>query len=156
LASNQVRIELRHADYPETALRLAIAEQDGLLVACAEEPGWLCRLTPAEVWTLDQAITGMYKLAGIDLVRAPARPLPERNGAVANEPFDGHRGGLPAPGSNGAAEADGGVLAFRKLALPWTQWVDWWRRDRGGEPVPPPLAVLPASLRSEPGASATG
>ena len=41
LAGNQVRIELRHADYPQTPLRLAVAEQDGLLLrAWRSGAGW--------------------------------------------------------------------------------------------------------------------
>jgi hypothetical protein len=114
LASNQVRLELKHADYPLTPLRLAIAEQDGLLVARVEQAGWLSRLAPPEARTLDQAVAGMYKLAGVDLVREPG------------------------------AAADDGVVVFRRVPLSWAQWVDWWRHDRAGEPLPPPVVVLPA------------
>ena len=135
LASNQVRVELRHADYPETPLRLAIAEENGLLVASVEDPGWLCRLTPPERRTLDQAIAGMYKLAGVDLVRKPVKATP----AVEGIPL-GLVDGRPA--RDGAAE-DGPAIVFRRVTLPWAQWVDWWRRDRVGEPLPPPVSVLP-------------
>ncbi|HKI36833.1 MAG TPA: hypothetical protein VKA46_33585 [Gemmataceae bacterium] len=142
LASNQVRFELRHADYPATPLRLAIAEQDGLLVADVEEPGWLSRLTPPETRTLDQAIAGMYKLAGVDLVRrpveAPAEPVPP----VADEvPEHCTRRPLPAASANGSA--DGQAIVFGGVTIPWAQWVDWWHRDRLGEPPPPPVSVLP-------------
>jgi hypothetical protein len=155
LASNQVRIGLHHADYPETLLRLAIAEQDGVLTARVEERGWLVHLTPAETRTLDQAIAGMYKLAGVDVVSeqadAPA-PAPKST-AIATEP-------MPAPATaNGAVAAESTFGGFRRVPLTWAQWVDWWRRDRAGEPLPPPVPVLPAvangaELTSQPPAGA--
>jgi hypothetical protein len=136
LATNQVRIELRHADYPDAPLRLAIAEENGLLVASVEETGWLCRLTAPEAHTLDQAITGLYKLAGVDLVRKPAEPPADEGISLALD------GAAPAPAVNGAATG-GRAILFRRVALPWAQWVEWWRRDRAGEPPAPPVAVLP-------------
>jgi hypothetical protein len=136
-------------------LRLAIAEQDGVLTARVEERGWLGHLTPAETRTLDQAIAGMYKLAGVDVVseqaEAPA-PAPEST-AAAMEP-------VPAPASaNGVAGGESTVGGFRRVPLTWAQWVDWWRRDRAGEPLPPPVPVLPAvangaELTSQPPAGA--
>jgi len=107
-----------------------------------EEPGWLSRLTPPETRTLDQAIAGMYKLAGVDLVRrpveAPAEPVPP----VADEvPEHCTRRPLPAASANGSA--DGQAIVFGGVTIPWAQWVDWWHRDRLGEPPPPPVSVLP-------------
>jgi hypothetical protein len=142
LASNQVRIALRHADHPDTALRLAIAEEGGLLAAWVEEPGWLSRLTPAETRTLDQAIAGMYKLAGVDVVREQGKPVaPETAREVAAAVVES---AAPATTVNGAPAADAPVVVFRRVPLTWDQWVDWWRRDRAGEPLPPPFPVLPA------------
>jgi hypothetical protein len=143
LASNQVRIELRHADYGSPALRLAISEQDGLLMAGVEESGWLRRLTSAEATTLDQAIAGMYKLAGVDLVREHDGAFPQ--GIAGPVPEEGIQP-APSPAANGAADRDGKVVIFRRVSLPWAQWVDWWRHDRAGEPLPPPFPVLPVTL----------
>jgi hypothetical protein len=141
LAGNQVRIELRHAEYPETALRLAVAEEDGLLTACLEEPGWLSRLTTAEARTLDQAVAGMYKLIGIDLVREPLLGSPERNGQPVNGAVEFRRGELPAPGSNGAVGPGRGAVVFRGVTVSWAQWVEWWRN--GGAASPPGVLPLP-------------
>jgi hypothetical protein len=141
LASNQVRIEMRHADYPTPPLRLSIAEEDGRLVAAVEEPGWLNRLTPPELRTLEQATAGMYKLAGVELVCGPGEVPPPAD--LADGPIKEARLDL-APSPNGAVEGNGRCFVFGTVALTWAQWVDWWRRDRAGEPLPPPFPVLPA------------
>jgi hypothetical protein len=142
LAGNQVRIELRHPDYATPPLRLAIAEEDGLLAACVEEPGWLDRLAPTERRTLDQAIAGLYKLAGVDLVVEPGEVPPEPKPAAEHIT---ERLCDPAalPLRNGTVEGNGRCVVFGTVALTWAQWVDWWRRDRAGEPLPPPFPVLP-------------
>jgi hypothetical protein len=150
LASNQVRIELRHADYPATPLRLAIAEENGLLVADVEDQGWLNRLTRPERRTLDQAIAGLYKLAGVDLVNQPAKapaasPTPEE----VLEPLSPAAPLTPLADAaalyrgNGTPESNGQTIVFRGVPMRWTEWVDWWLRDRLGEPLPPPFPVLP-------------
>jgi hypothetical protein len=142
LASNQVRVALRHADYPDTSLRLAIAEQEGRLVARVEEVGWLGRLTTPEARMLDWAVLGLYKLAGVDLVRGPveAPPLPGGVGSVLVElPEPGRPAERWAAAPNGVA----GPVPFRQVPLTWAEWVQGWRRDRAGEPVPPPVTVLP-------------
>ena len=136
LASNLVRIELRHADYPGGNLRLAIAELDRLLLAHVEAPGWLSRLTHAEARTLDLAIAGLYKLAGVDVVAEPLAPVP-----LEIEPE-----APPARmdvGTNGDAAVHGHALPFRRVPLTWLQWVDWWRRDGTGDALTPALQVLP-------------
>jgi hypothetical protein len=148
LASNQVRVELRHAEYPDTPLRLAIAVEDGLLVASVEEPGWLGRLTPAEALTLNQAMAGMYKLAGVDLVRQAPEPAYEPGPVDTRFEHAEHAQGLL---SNGALKASCGALAFRGVTLTWAQWVDWWRHDGNGDRVSPSVQVLP---RAEPAGGA--
>ncbi len=152
LASNQVRVELRHADYPGVPLRLAIAEEGGQLVASAEESGWLDRLTPPEARTLDQAIAGLYKLAGVDLVRKPGDGPPPAPVAVDTATGSELRDGPPSAPPNGTAdEAERRGLIFRGVALTWAAWVDYWRRDRGGEPPLPSFPVLPAAHRAADG-----
>jgi hypothetical protein len=66
LASNIVRIELVHADFGDTPLRLAIAEENGLLLARIEQPGWLQRLSPADLTLVTRVLAGLFKLAGVD------------------------------------------------------------------------------------------
>jgi hypothetical protein len=74
LASNVVRLALRHASHPETPLRLAIAERDGLLIASIEDPSWLPDLPPAELATLMRALGGMFNLAGVDRLAQTGMP----------------------------------------------------------------------------------
>jgi hypothetical protein len=145
LASNQIRIELRHADYPDIPLRVAIAEENGLLIATVEDQGWLSRLRGPERRTLDQAIAGMYKLVGIDLLRRAEeeKPAIHEEPAAAGIQLELHEA-LAVPAPNGASK-NGQAIYFRGVTYPWVQWVDWWRRDRAGEPVPPPFPVLPAA-----------
>jgi hypothetical protein len=76
LASNLIRITLRHSAYPEKPLGLTFAERDGRLVAAVEEPGFLAELPPAEQSTLARALEGMYNLAGIDWVADAGAPPP--------------------------------------------------------------------------------
>jgi hypothetical protein len=146
LASNQVRIELRHAEYPSPPLRLAIAEHAGMLTARVEEPGWLARLTPAEATTLDQAVAGMYKLAGVDLVREPDGMPPQGSPEATGIAPEIRTPPVPPPAAavNGAVGLAEPVVLFRRVPLTWAQWVDWWRHDRAGEPLPPAVPVLPA------------
>ncbi len=155
LASNQVRIEFRHADYPLANLRLAIAELDGLLVARVEDPGWLSRLTPGETRTLDRAITGLYKLAGVDVVGEPLAVLPAEalRTAIQDAPvlrMVPDAAALDA--TNGSAGWHSAALPFRRVPLTWAQWVDWWRRDRAGEPLASAVRVLPESNNGSDGA----
>ena len=137
LASNQVRLALRHVDHSATPLRLIIAEHGGELIGSVEDAGWLDRLSPPEARTLDQTIAGMYKLAGVDWVRKPAAEVPV-------EPP--HSVPLAAVQVNGVVGVDGqATISLRGVAYTWPEWVEWWRRDRSGETPAPPVWVLPGA-----------
>jgi hypothetical protein len=82
LASNVIRINLRHADFPDKIVSLAIAEREGRLLATLEEPGWSAELSPEEQRTLARALDGLYNLAGVDWVTeadAPPSPIKWKN-----------------------------------------------------------------------------
>jgi hypothetical protein len=151
LASQQVNIELCHADFPATSLRLVFAEQAGRVVAGIEQAGWLRELPPPHFRELTTALAGLYKLAGVDLVREQIRAnLPPeitayditrkglvlrrdlRNGTEAVYDLDGEEEALqPYPltgrGSTGYPVLDAGRLIFAKVALTWQRWVDSWQ-----------------------------
>jgi hypothetical protein len=76
LASNVVRINFRHSGYPDTSLRLAIAERGGSLIATVEESGWLSELPPAERETMQRALDGLYNLMGVDQITETGLPPP--------------------------------------------------------------------------------
>ena len=69
LATNRVLVTIRDASLPEHPLRLEFAEQSGWLVAMTREPGWLDQLEPDDAEIFKVAVTGLYKLAAVDLVR---------------------------------------------------------------------------------------
>ena len=69
LATNRVLITIEEASLPEFPLRLEFAEQSGWLVAVIREPGWLNEVEPCDAEIFKAAVTGIYKLAAVDLVR---------------------------------------------------------------------------------------
>jgi hypothetical protein len=154
LASQQTNIELCHADYPTTPLRLVFAEQAGRVVAGIEEPGWLRELPPAPLRELTTALAGLYKLAGVDLVHEQIRAnLPATitaydisrrglvlhsdlsNGTEAIYDLDTPEEALrphPFTGKEAAGYPvlDAGQLIFAKVPLTWQRWVDSWQPGR--------------------------
>jgi hypothetical protein len=81
LASNRIRIELCRCGPGDNALWLEFAERCGRLVAGMARPGWFGELSPERQQTLQTALAGLYKLAGVDQVREPIEgaivpPLP--------------------------------------------------------------------------------
>jgi hypothetical protein len=77
LATNVVRIELAHADFADTPLRLAIAEENGLLTARIEQTGWLLQLDAGDLATITRVLAGLYKLAGVDRFQGDGLALPQ-------------------------------------------------------------------------------
>jgi hypothetical protein len=92
LASNILRVELYCGEPPEAALhgagedgageggaegngalarplRMSLEEQSGWLMASIVEPGWLQDITPEQTAVFCAALAGLYKLAGVDLIR---------------------------------------------------------------------------------------
>ncbi len=160
LAANRVRIELRRG--PGPGLWLAFDEQSGRVVAGLAETGWLDRLSTAERRSLDAALAGLYKLAGVELVRerlaeelapAPGAPCP---------PYDVNDRGLvvwpgpgygvevvydlrpePRPTADGSPPPPPAGPQFGAAALPWPLWVETWSGDGPpARPLPEPLRVL--------------
>jgi hypothetical protein len=151
LASQQVSIELCHADYPTTPLRLVFAEQAGRVVAGIEQAGWLQELPPPQFRELTTALAGLYKLAGVDLVREQIRAnlppeitayditrkglvlhLDPRNGAEAVFDIDDDQGLLQPhtlAGKWGEAQPvlDARQVIFARLPLTWQRWVENWQ-----------------------------
>ena len=73
LGSNSIRAELACPALAEEAIGLAFEERSGQLLVVLTGPGWLPRLTPDQRGALATALAGLYKLAGVDLVRAANR-----------------------------------------------------------------------------------
>jgi hypothetical protein len=180
LASNRIAVELVHADFLPDPVRVEWEERSGWLIAGIQQPGWLGRLTAEQRPGMTAALAGLYKLAGIDLVREQVgAQLP----AAAADGFDvSSRGLVIRPPSRqgrallydlgdpkdqirprtlaGAPTANGPVLeaasvVFARVAIPWDQWVAFWqgREKRPALPWFQCLAVLlPVDKPAESGA----
>ncbi len=69
ITTNRVQVTLEEASFPDQPMRLEFAEQSGWLVGVTRESGWLCQLEPDDAEVFKAALTGLYKLAAVDLVR---------------------------------------------------------------------------------------
>src|SRR5262249_11552278 len=72
LASNRISIELL-GESPQQPLRLAFEEHAGWLMGGVEHAGWLETLSAEQTQILSNALAGLYKLAGVALVREQIR-----------------------------------------------------------------------------------
>jgi hypothetical protein len=145
LASNLVRIELQHAEYPGSSVRLAIAEQGGRLVAQVEDAGWVRQLPPSQLATLERAIAGLYRLAGVDLVREQVdTQLPagavwtiqdgalvvrfEPGGPPRSYDLNQHEVLQARPNGPLVPVLDPVHTIFARTPIPWHDWVNGWER----------------------------
>lgn len=82
LATNRVLVEINEASFPDDPLKLEFAEQSGWLVATIREPGWLSQIEPDHAEVFKAAVTGLYKLGSVDIVREQV----ERQLAISSVP----------------------------------------------------------------------
>ncbi len=159
LSCNRVRIELMHADYPTEAVWLAFEERSGWQLGSLEEVGWLKHLTVDQRQVMSSALTGLYKIAGIDFVReqltallSPAIPSyeltdhhlviwTERNGDAVRYDLRDRQEKLRPQSRNGhkagtVPTLDARRLFFSRVPLTWEQWVDCWQKDHAGQGPP--------------------
>jgi hypothetical protein len=160
LASNMVRINFLDADHPGSVFRLAIAEESGVLVARVEELGWVPQLPAERLATLTWGVTGLYKLAGVNVVQEQLQvDLPPgttwriaEHGLVLRSPgqseqrvFDFHEMAVPEEGDS-AALLPSLPLIFALWPVTWESWVAGWEGERGSRVVgAPPVPVLPGA-----------
>ena len=69
LATNSIMVTIEEDSNLDRPLKLEFAEQSGWLVAVVREPGWLNQLAPTDAEIFKVAMTGLFKLASVDLVR---------------------------------------------------------------------------------------
>jgi hypothetical protein len=175
LASNRIRLELVHPEYPTDAVWLDIEDRSGWLVAGVRTSGWLARVTPAQRQAVTMALAGLYKLAGIDLVREQLEAaLPpkvsrydltetdlvlwalERSDTTIHYQLIDPQPELPAESPEGEPLSDWPVLdarrvIFSRVPITWDQWVETWQKDQNGgassAPFDPEVKLLPSSLQ---------
>jgi hypothetical protein len=151
LSGNRIRLELACHELDEESLVVVFDHCAGWLVAGIEHPGWLGRLAEGQRQALRAALAGLYKLAGVDLVReqvgaafAPARVhfevaaaglvvRPESGGAAVYA-LDDQRVLRAAGAAMPALES--ARLLFGGVPLPWAAWVEAWERDQVGKGLP--------------------
>jgi hypothetical protein len=162
LSSNRVRIELHCPEHSDEAVWITFEELSGWLVAGLAGPGWLAALSREPVLAFEAALTGLYKMAGVDLVREQIRANlgstaesyglteeglvlwpPDGEGCEAVYPLrDGpwiepRTSACPPPAHLPVLEAD--RLIFRRTPVTWQRWVEYWQRDQAGKDPPPDL-----------------
>lgn len=172
LASNRIRVHLargRHDAHAVEASPIVISfeEQSGWLVASVPRTGFLADLSPADRLRFENALAGLYKLAGVDLVREQIEaslegsppydvadeglvvwpegafateivyPLTDRGDLVATT-----RGEPPRVAPPALPRKD---IFFAEQPISWSAWADAWSRDvpqrlLQGPPLLPDLA----------------
>jgi hypothetical protein len=180
LASNRISVELQHGDSPKEPLRLAFEEHAGWLIAGVQQTGWLGRLTAEQMVALMNAVAGLYKLAGVALIREQIRSaLPpeltfvhiddrglraqvaQHPGNEVIYPLDIDRARLKPLTPDGKPSPGWPTLEARQLLfvltpLSWQAWVQTWQRDQDGKEQLPLfgdlhlLPVVPFASRTVP------
>lgn len=161
IGANSLRFDLICPQIADAALRISLDEQAGWLVAHIVEPGWSAQLADAPRQALADAITGIYKMSGVELVHeqieaALEPPAPyevtERGLCVWSESgkmvrcYD-LRDDEPPPESDvwravtrpEAFERE--QLLFASWPVTWELWVEVWDRDQLGGRHTPRLVV---------------
>ena len=90
---------------PDHPIELEFSEQSGWLAAVIRDTGWLDNMEPDDAQVFKAALTGLYKLAAVDLVReqiesqisiatpqTPAEPI--RSSSIQVHPYDIGSSGL--------------------------------------------------------------
>jgi hypothetical protein len=162
LASNRIRIELLHPRCPNQPARLEWMEQCGWLVASIENPSWLERLEPDERQAAVAGITGLYKLAGVDVIREQLiANLPKPIAAFDMERRDlvlwlDHRSGAAIrydvedpsdklrPRNSDWPVLPAERILFSRVPISWRQWVESWQN---GDTSHAPVALARAGVR---------
>lgn len=165
--SVRIRLSLSCPAHGDEPLDLTFEEQSGCLLADVARPGWLPRLSVPETEVLALALSGLYKAAGVDLVREqieasfpPPAPAYDISGGRlfvwtgdTEAVYDLEEGPILHPRIFGVAPAvplpplEARRLLFGRRTVPWRDWVEAWARDQAGKGQPGPLVpgvrVLP-------------
>jgi hypothetical protein len=130
LATNRIRMELRCPALSSAGLQVMFDEREGWLVASLGELGWLTPLSSSPRQVLATVLAGLYKLAGVDMVREQI----EASLPPGSRPYRIITQGLHFPRPNNE-QADGQVIEpplFKNVTITWEQWVQCW--EEAGKP----------------------
>ena len=170
LGTNSVRLAFGCSDAAESDLHIVLEVESGWLVAGITSPGWIDRLLSYQRQVLTTALLGLYKSAGVELLRQQIEgqftsPMPwydvSAEGLVLwPEPdedvevlYDLRNGQWIAPQSvHGLARQqlptfERRQLIFDEVPVAWDDWVLVWNQDQAGQGHPSesvaPVRVLP-------------
>ncbi len=134
-------------------LELRFEELEGWLVAGVHRPGWAAALKGEPRRALETALAGLYKKAGVDLVREPVEAVL----GVAPGDYEVVAEGIRLRRSkdaetvcrltDGSAAADPACppekLLYKRVPLTWSDWVAGWE---GMPYIPKPVVPVPLLL----------
>ena len=167
--TNRLAIATAPRDRPGSPWWLIFEEHSGWLVAGGSPPGWTAELDPEARARFALAVAGLYKRAGVELLREQVEAALE----PPESDFDVIAAGIRAwdrrepeatstfplrdlsdpsvPRSADAPALDLTLLRFGREPIEWTYWVDAWGRAEAGEVLPelPTGPVLPLHEAAE-------
>jgi hypothetical protein len=144
LSTNRITVVIEWPGSDQGDLELWFEELAGWLVVGVHQPGWSAVLDGPQRWALEMALAGLYKKAGVDLVREQVEAV---LGAVRWEysivaegiRLDGDTGSqekvcslTEEPASPGQACSPEKLL-YRGMPFTWSAWVIGWEAG-GGQP----------------------
>lgn len=158
VASNSIRVALECDEFSSEPLVLAFQEQSAWLMVGVLRAGWLNELNDGQRQTLELAIAGFYKLAGVDIVReqlrgcfAPALPpydVMEKGLVVwpdgqyqAEVYYDLHARPWMRPRPRSLARQydlptlEANHALYAELAISWETWVTCWNVEESTSPM---------------------
>jgi hypothetical protein len=171
LGTNCVRLAIGCPGTSQPDLHIGLEVESGWLVAGISQPGWIDRLLPHQRRVLVTALLGLYKSAGVDLVREQIEdqfpPPPPQYDVTAHglvvwpdqecdveAIYDLEAGAWIAPQFvRGLARrllptVERRRLIFDETPIAWDRWVLIWNQDVAGQGHPvesaAPVRVLPS------------
>ncbi len=172
LGSNRVRIELRCPSLSEAACSVTFEEQSGLILASIPVSGWMDILPAEERPILENALAGLYRLAGVDVVREQLEAALGGEGKAPHYDVSGEglvvwpgrdyrsevvydlrrgtsftpkiRGEVPVESARVLGDAE---VFLRAQQVTWASWVAAWSASAAGDAPIPRVTEGPSLLR---------
>jgi hypothetical protein len=117
LATNRIRVEMLAGAGERSSLWIDLEERSGVLAAGISQAGWLENCNPEQRRTLSDAVAGLYKLSGVELVHTPGAPVCHAE--------DSHT-------TPQALRLIQRPVRFSDVVIPWHAWVEEWEAAAEG------------------------
>ena len=162
-ASNSLRIDIHCPVLPGPPLRLTFEEQSGWLLASLPASGWVWKLTEPQLACFKLALSGIYKIGGVDLIREQITSQftpreiqydvsdqglvvwPDKTYEVeVRYNLDDRRLISPRPRRVAREyqlpDLDARALIYSLNSISWRRWVEAWAAEQAGHDLPVLLA----------------